>query len=110
VLLIDLDDRALGGDDLRPDEVVAGGRVGAHEPADATTEGEARDAGVADDPRGGGKAGGLGRFVELAVEKAGIRVRDPACHGNCLEPSQVDDQSSLTHGLPADAVTAAAHS
>src|SRR4249919_1373643 len=67
-----LDDVALGGDHLDFDQVVDGEPVLAHEPADAAAQGEAADAGVADDAARGGQAVSLRLVVDVAPQGAAL--------------------------------------
>ena len=65
---------AVGGDDIRGDQTVAGQAVAAQQPADATAEGEPADPGGGDQPAGDRQAEGLGFVVE--VGPGGTALRD----------------------------------
>ena len=66
---------AVGGDDVRRDQVVAGKAVLALEPADAAAERQARDAGGRDGAAGGREAERLRLAVELAPRQARLRAQ-----------------------------------
>src|SRR6476661_4526193 len=65
---------AVGGDDVRRDQVVAGKAVLALEPADAAAERQTRDAGARDGAAGGREAERLRLAVELAPRQARLRA------------------------------------
>ncbi len=62
------DDLALGGDHLDLHEVVDGEPVLAHQPANAATQADAADAGVADDAAGCGEAVHLRLVVDISPQ------------------------------------------
>ena len=102
---------AVGGDELDPDEVVAGEAVLAHQPADAAAERETADAGGGDEPAGGGQPVGLGLVIDVPPQGPTARVC-PA--GLRLDPyplhlREVDDEAAVTGREPGDAVPAAAN-
>jgi hypothetical protein len=102
---------AAGRDQLGAGEVVAGGPAAARQPADPAAEGETGQPGVADDARRGGQAVALGGRVELAVQHAGARHREPPPRVDpyLAELPQVDHQPAVADGPPGDAVAARPH-
>ena len=93
------------------EEVVDRRAVLSHEPADAAAEGEARDAGVGDDPAHRRQAVKLRLAVELAPEHAGLgpggarRRVDP----DPLHRRKVDHEAAVAERMTTDAVAAGAH-
>lgn len=108
-----VDDEALtvGGDDLGAQQVVDRQAMASHQPADAPTQGHPGDAGLGDDPAGGGQPERLGGGVQLTPSQPALRPDRASgrIHRHRLEASQVDDQSVITHGVAGDAVPAPAH-
>jgi hypothetical protein len=80
----------------------------ARQPADPAAEGQPGQPGVADDARRGGQAVALGGRVELAVQRAGARQRQPPPRVNphLADRPQVDDQAAVADGPARDAVAA----
>ena len=93
------------------EEVVDRRAVLSHEPADAAAKGEARDAGVGDDPAHRRQAVKLRLAVELAPEHAGLgpggarRRVDP----DPLHRRKVDHEAAVAERMTTDAVAAGAH-
>ena len=72
------DDRSIGGDDLGPDEVVAGQAAGAHEVADPAGQRQPADPGVAERAAGRRQAMRRGRGVDVLPQRAALGARDAA--------------------------------
>ena len=100
---------AVGGDDVRRDQVVAGKAVLALEPADAAAERQARDAGARDGAAGGREAERLRLAVELAPRQARLRAHGARLRVDAdpLQGREVDHQAAVAQGLPGDVVAAA---
>ena len=105
------DERAVGGDDVGREQVVAGEAVLAHQPAEAAAQRQPADAGVGDGPAGRGEAERLGLAVEFAPEQAALGVgrARSGVDADALEAAQVDHQAAVAHGVAGRAVAAAAH-
>ena len=102
---------AVGRDEIDREQVVDGGAVLAHQPADAPAERQAGDAGVGDDPAHGRQPEKLRLAVELAPEHAGLRPRRPRLRvdSDALHRREVDYQPPIADRVPADAVTTGTH-
>ena len=91
---------AVGRDDLGGEEVVDREAVLAHEPADATAEGEPGDAGVAHDAAGGGQTVRLRLVVDVAPQRTtlhpGRAVGGVDPHGP--HRREVDDDPVVANG------------
>src|SRR5215470_18528740 len=105
------DDRALGGDDLGGEEIVAGEAVFAYQPADAAAEREAGDAGTGYDAGRHGQAVQVGLAIDVAeggaaldARRAAFRIDEHAAHGR-----EIDDDAIVAQRAAADVVAAAAH-
>ena len=72
---VDVHPLAVGGHEVDGEQVVDGQAVLAHEVPEPAAERQPADAGVADDPAGGGEPELLGGAVELAPEDAAGRAR-----------------------------------
>jgi hypothetical protein len=70
LLLADVQDLAVGGDQLEAGDVVAGQPVAAGQPAHPAAQGEPADAGVGDVAGGGGQPEPLGGPVQRAQQRA----------------------------------------
>jgi hypothetical protein len=83
----------------------------AHQPADATAQGEPGEAGVGDDAGGNSQPEGLGLAVELAEQHAGLCPYRPfrQVNANALHQRQVDDQAAVAHGQARETVPTASH-
>ena len=106
-----LHDLALGGDHLRPYEVVHGEPVLAHEPAEAAAEADATDAGVSHDATRGGQTVGLCLVVDIPPEGSALdeggaldRIDRDGTHRR-----QVDHDPAVAHRRAGDVVTPAAN-
>ena len=93
------DDAALGGDHLGGQQVVDGEPVLAHEKADAATEREPGDAGVAHDAARGGQTVGLCLVVDVAPQRTALHQRRAADRVDPDGPHrrEVDDDAVVTH-------------
>ena len=78
------------------------------QPANATAQGQARDARVADDPHRAGKPVGLCRVVQLAEQRPAVHPRRAPLriHGGAGQTRDVDDDAIVTGGEPRQAVSA----
>jgi hypothetical protein len=101
---------AIGGDELRRDEVVAGEAVLALQPAGAAAEREPADAGGGHAAARGGEAVRLGGAVDLRpggaaadAGDAGGRVHLDVAHRPHVEHEPVVDEREAGHGVPAGA-------
>jgi len=110
LLLAGLQEPAVGGHDVRGDEVVAGEAVLAVEPAEAAPEGEARYAGYRDHPEGGRQPERLRLVVELAQSEPGLGFggASDGVYADALHGREVQHQPAVAHRLARDAVPAAA--
>ena len=109
LVLVGHHELAVGGDHVAGAEGVDGEAELAHEVADAAAQGQAADAGVADEAAGGGQPEGLGLPVEMGVEAAALDLDRPGLgvdprSGHCR---QVDHQPVVAHGVAGDGVPAA---
>ena len=107
----DLQDIAVGGDDLRADQVVAGEAVARVEPTEPATEGQPGDAGAGHHAERGGEFVTLRRSVELPEQQPGPGVRDPLgrIDGHVLHAREVEHDPPVADGVARDAVAAAAN-
>ena len=98
---------AVGGGDLDGLEVVDGQPEVALQAADAPTEGQPGDAGVADDAGRTNETVRLGGDIELAKERAAVRSGDagPRIDHDTAHLGQVDDQAAVRALQPGGAVT-----
>ena len=81
----------------------------AHQPADATTEADAADAGVAHDASGGGQAVGLGFVIDVAPQGTALDTRR-AFGGIDPDPAhfrEIDDDPVVAHRGAGHVVTSA---
>jgi hypothetical protein len=104
------DDTALGGHHLGGQQVVDGEPVLAHEKADASTEREPGNAGVAHDAASGGQTVGLRLVVDVAPQRAALHQGRAADRVDPHGPHrrQVDDDAVVTYGGTGHVVTTAA--
>ena len=102
---------AVGGDDLRGEQVVARGPVLAGDPAEPAAEGQPGHAGERDVAGRGGEAEGLRRPVDVAEQRAGAHARRPRDGVDLDRPlgREVDDHAGVAHGVAGDVVAPAAH-
>jgi hypothetical protein len=103
-----LDDLAVGGDQFRAGEVVAGGPEPAGQPADPAAQGQPGQPGVADDAGCDGQAVLLGSRVELAVQHPGPGPGQSPRRVNLdlADGPQVDHQAAVADRPPGHAVPA----
>jgi hypothetical protein len=110
LLLARGEDLALRGHDVRGHEVVDGGAVLAHQPADPSAERQARDPGVGDDPADRRQPEVLRLAVELSPEHAGLGPRGTGrrIDSDPLHRREVDDEPAVADRVSADTVAAGA--
>lgn len=110
-LLAGRDEGTVGGDDIGSAEVVACEPKGAHEPADAAAEGEARNAGSRRDPAGDGEAECLSLVVEIPVEDAGLQANRSrrGIDTDSLHAREIQHQAVVPQGRTCDVVPAGTH-
>ncbi len=110
-VLRDVDDAAVGRDELDADQVVGGEAVLRHQPTEPAAEREPRDAGRRD--RAARRRESVhGRLaVELAPERTALRARRLAgrVDVDALHRREVDHQRIVGDGAPGDVVAAAAN-
>ena len=102
---------AVGRDEVDGEEVVDREAVLAHQPADATAEGETGDAGVAHDAAGGGQTVHLRLVVDVAPERATLHP-GPAVGGvdaDAPHGREVDDDPVVANGGACHVVASAAY-
>ena len=89
------DDAAVGGDELDRGDAVERETEPSLQPADATAERQSGDAGVAHDADRAHEPVRLPRDVELAQQRAAVRVRHPSrrVHLDPAHRGQVDDEA-----------------
>ena len=106
-----VDDPAVGGDDLRGEEVVAREPVLAHQPADPAAEREAADARGRDEAARCREPVRLGLVVDVAPDRAAADVRAPlgGVDQDAAHPGQVDHDPVVAGREAGDAVAAAPH-
>ena len=104
------DDAALGGDHLGGQQVVDGEPVLAHEKADARTEREPGNAGVAHDAASGGQTVGLRLVVDIAPQRTALHQCRAADRVDPHGPHrrQVDDDAVVAYSGTGHIVTTAA--
>src|SRR5688572_32392527 len=85
--------------------------MSAQQPAEPTTERQARDAGVCDDPTGRGEPEALSLMVELPPEEPRLRPRRPTArvHPYSFHRRKIDHDPVTTDGRTGDVVAAASH-
>ncbi len=100
---------AVGSDDVRTDQVVAGEPVAAHQPADPAAEREASDAGRRNEPAGGGEAVHGRLVVEVAPGRAAADVRDArrGVDAHAAHLAEVDHHATVDGREAGHAVAAA---
>ena len=110
-ILVGGDEVAVGGDQARADEVVAGQAVLALQHAHAAVEGQAGDAGLGHLPGRYGQAVELGLVVDVGERRAALhpgrlvgRIDVYAAHAR-----QVDDDPAVARAVPGDAVAPTAY-
>jgi hypothetical protein len=98
--------RAVGGDQVDGQQVVAGQAELPVEPAVPSSQGEAGDAGGRHPATGGHQTVGLGGPVEVAHGGAARDRRDPSLgiDGHRVHEAKVDDEATVADGLPGHAV------
>ena len=109
LVLADVDQAAVGRDDVSGDEVVAGQAVLPGQPAVTAAQREASDARGGDPATRRGPAAELGLPVVLAPQDATLRQRRAPCRVDIhtLQRGQVDQQAALGGRRAGDAVSAA---
>ena len=102
---------AVGGDDLRGEQVVARGPVLAGDPAEPAAEGQAGHAGERDVAGWRGEAEGLRRAVDVAQQSAGAHACRPSDGVDLDRPlgREVDDHAGVAHRVAGDVVAPAPH-
>jgi hypothetical protein len=102
---------AVGGDDITGAEPVDGEAELAHQVTEASAQGQATNAGVADDPAGGCHPERLALPVEMGVQATALEMNrssqwiDPRSgHGG-----EVDDDPAVAEGMAGHGVPAAPH-
>ena len=106
-----MDDRAVRGDELCADEVVAGQAVLRREMSDTAAEREAADAGRADHASGRHEPERLRRQVEVEPRRSSGRARDSRV-GVDLDRThrrQVDHEPVIADAVPRRVVSTSAH-
>src|SRR5215831_11335316 len=107
----DVAELAVGGDDIGGNEVVAGQTVPARQPANATAQSEAGNAGVGIGTARRGEAESLGFMVEFTPLDAALGpYGTPAgVNPDALHPAQVNHQSVVTHAVARNVMAATPH-
>jgi hypothetical protein len=102
---------AVGGDQITTAEPVDGQPELAHEMTEASTECEAADSGVADDPAGGCQPEGLGLPVEMRIQASAFKLDGARqrIHTRPRHGREVDHDTAVIYGVPGDGVPATAH-
>ena len=109
--IADHPDLAVGGDEIDGEQVIAGQPVFVPQPAEATAQGEARNAGIGVGAPGGRQAERLGLAVKFAPLDSPLRAHrvsdriDP----NAFHQGQVDYQSTMADARASEAVRPTAH-
>jgi hypothetical protein len=105
------DDLAIGRDDLRADQRVAGEPARSHQVADPAGQCQAGDSRVDERASGRRQAVGGRRRVEVEPLAAALGVGDPSLRvdRDAAHVAQVDDEGVVGDAVTGDAVAAAAH-
>ena len=112
VLVLARDDEvAVGRDDVAGAQVVDRETELPHQVADAATEGQAPDAGVADDAAGDREPECLALAVDMVVEATSLDADRPRerVDPRAGHEREVDHQAVIAEGVAGDGVPAAAH-
>ena len=102
---------AVGEDDLGGDEVVDRHAVAAALVGDAAVERQPGDAGLGDDPAGGGQAKRRGHLVDVGPGRAALNVHGArgGVEAHAAHLREIDDQAVVAHGSAGHVVPTAAN-